>query len=67
MINAIGNKRYTLAAGEMLDSRWYIQTPKRVVELADLMRIGDRAWPNVVDYGDPGQRFDDAMEKGDCT
>ena len=41
MIEAIGNKQFVLAAGEMIDSRWHRQTPKRVEELAELMANGE--------------------------
>ena len=31
-------KEFTLAAGEMLDSKWHRQTPKRSEQLADIVR-----------------------------
>ena len=41
MIDAIKERNFVLAAGEMIDSRWYRQTPKRVEELAELMAGGE--------------------------
>lgn len=38
MFHALNNKDYKMAADEMLDSRWYEQTPKRAEELAEIIR-----------------------------
>lgn len=39
-LRAMDRKDYDLAAKEMLDSDWAKQTPKRVKELAEMMRTG---------------------------
>ena len=41
MTEAIREHNFTLAAAEMIDSRWHRQTPGRVEELAELMERGD--------------------------
>lgn len=43
MIAALENGDYETAADEMLDSRWYKQTPNRALELSKLMRSGEDA------------------------
>lgn len=41
MIAALDRKQYELAAKEMLDSRWSMQTPNRAKELSDQMLTGE--------------------------
>ncbi len=41
MIAAVDRKEYELAAKEMLDSRWAMQTPNRAKELHDQMLTGE--------------------------
>jgi len=38
MLKGLEEKDYNKAADEMLDSRWYKQTPNRAKELSDMMR-----------------------------
>ena len=38
MEQRLEEKDYNKAADEMLDSRWYKQTPNRAKELSDMMR-----------------------------
>lgn len=41
MLGAFSRKEYELAAKEMLDSRWSMQTPNRAKELSDQMLTGE--------------------------
>lgn len=41
MIAALDRKEYELAAKEMLDSRWAMQTPRRAKELSEQMLTGE--------------------------
>ena len=41
MIGAIKNKNYKKASKEMINSKWYIQTPKRVRKLSNIMKKAD--------------------------
>lgn len=41
MLSAYLDGYYELAAKEMLDSKWAVQTPNRAKELADQMRTGE--------------------------
>ena len=43
MLSALKEERYTDASDEMIDSRWYRQTPNRASELALIMREIDVA------------------------
>lgn len=45
MLAALALKDYTLAAGEMLDSKWARQVKGRATRLASMMRTGE--WPDV--------------------
>jgi len=38
MLKGLEEKDYNKAADEMLDSRWYKQTPNRAKELSNMMR-----------------------------
>ena len=40
MWNALQNNNYEVAGNEMLDSNWYLQTPKRCQELSIIMKKG---------------------------
>lgn len=40
-LDALKNKKYPLAAAQMLQSKWAKQTPNRAVRLADMMKTGE--------------------------
>ena len=49
MIEAIGREDWAAASDEMIDSRWYRQTPHRAARLAYIMRTGKRETPALMD------------------